>query len=103
MTKKVATRGLRFFGWAMVLLLYVGSAYSHGLLQDPPSRNWFCGAVTKPHEVTWGDPEYPICGEAFDPFENGPADGYQFMSVLTHTQGRSSVTPSAKSCVRLWQ
>ena len=94
MTRRVTTKSVMVFCWAVVLWsIDLGSGFGHGLMQDPPSRNWFCGAVTKPHEVTWGEPEYPICGEAFEPFENGPADGYQFMSVLTHTQGRSEVTP----------
>ena len=32
---------------ACVLLGFVSGAASHGLIQDPPSRNWFCGAITK--------------------------------------------------------
>ena len=94
MSLTLTTRNLRSIGLTVVLLaLFTGSAMGHGLMQDPPSRNWFCGAVTKPHEVSWGDPEYPICGDAFEPFANQSADGYQFMSVLTHTQGRSVVSP----------
>ncbi len=86
------TKQWTFFGCAIMLLIFVGNAFGHGLMQDPPSRNWFCGAVTKPHEILWGDPEYPVCGEAFENFD-GAAGGYQFMSALTHTEGRSVVTP----------
>lgn len=65
----------------------------HGLVEDPPSRNWICGAVTKPHEVENGVAQYPECGAAFD-FQQG---GYQFMSVLTHDVGRQS---SPQQCLR---
>lgn len=64
-------------------------AHGHGLIQNPPSRNWFCGAHTKPDEV--GRPgEYAECADAFSDDFSG---GYQFMSVLTHTQGRAVVSP----------
>jgi predicted carbohydrate-binding protein with CBM5 and CBM33 domain len=64
-------------------------ANGHGLVEDPPSRNWFCGGITKPHEVDNGVAQYPECGTAFK-FQQG---GYQFMSVLTHNVGRSGVSP----------
>ncbi|MDC0714519.1 lytic polysaccharide monooxygenase [Stigmatella sp. ncwal1] len=67
----------------------VSVGHSHGLIQEPPSRNWYCGVVTKPDEV--GRPgEYAECADAFSSDPNG---GYQFMSVLTHAQGRAVVTP----------
>ena len=65
-----------------------GAAFAHGLIQEPPSRNWFCGAVTKPHEILSDSAQYPACGDAFSAEGMGPNDGYSFMSVLTHTQGR---------------
>ena len=74
----------------MVLLIADVDAYGHGLIEDPPARNWFCGAVTKPDEVLYGTPEYPQCAGAFASDFQG---GYQFMSVLTHARGRASVTP----------
>ena len=63
---------------------------AHGLIQDPPSRNWFCGAITKPDHITNGTAKYPECKTAFDTNWTG---SYNFMSVLTHTKGRSEVTP----------
>lgn len=66
------------------------SLLAHGLIQDPPSRNWFCGAITKPDEVINGTAKYPECKTAFDTNQTG---SYNFMSVLTHTTGRMGVTP----------
>ncbi|MEK8034036.1 lytic polysaccharide monooxygenase [Ideonella sp. DXS29W] len=63
---------------------------AHGLIQDPPSRNWFCGAITKPDEIANGTAKYPECKTAFDTNMTG---SYNFMSVLTHTKGRAEVTP----------
>jgi len=68
---------------------------AHGLIQSPPSRNWFCGAVTKPDEVTNGVAQFPVCGGAF---AFNQIAGYNFMSVLTHTQGRSVVGPRSNVC-----
>ena len=79
--------GLAALAWAAI-----GGAAAHGLVQDPPSRNWYCGAVTKPDQVRWGTPQYPQCGKAFDSHPD-PNAGYQFMSVLTHARGRAVVTP----------
>ncbi|AKJ31869.1 lytic polysaccharide monooxygenase [Caldimonas brevitalea] len=66
-----------------------GAACAHGLIQDPPSRNWFCGSVTKPNH-TGSAAQHPECAQAFAADRNG---GYNFMSVLTHTRGRAAVTP----------
>ena len=73
-------------------------AQSHGLVQDPPSRNWFCGAVTKPDHVANGTAQYPVCGNAFNAAAVTPNDGYSFMSVLTHTTGRLGVGPRTNVC-----
>ncbi|WP_111642934.1 lytic polysaccharide monooxygenase [Marinimicrobium alkaliphilum] len=62
------------------------SALGHGLINEPASRNWICGAVTKPDQAEPGS----ICAEAFEGDFNG---GYQFMSVLTHSLGRKGVSP----------
>lgn len=75
---------------AVALIGAAGTAAGHGLMEDPPSRNWICGAISKPDEVLNGVAETPICGEAFADDFNG---GYQFMSVLTHDRGRTAVTP----------
>lgn len=83
---------------AVVLLALcglAGGALAHGLIQSPPSRNWFCGAVTKPDEVTNGVAQFPVCGGAF---AFNQLAGYNFMSVLTHTQGRSVVGPRPNVC-----
>ncbi len=83
---------------ACVLAFLPMTALSHGLIQDPPARNWFCGAITKPDQVANGTAQYPVCGNAFSapgiPFEAG----YSFMSVLTHTTGRAGVGPRANVC-----
>lgn len=86
------------FKAAVVLLALcglAGGALAHGLIQSPPSRNWFCGAVTKPDEVTNGVAQFPVCGGAF---AFNQIAGYNFMSVLTHTQGRSVVGPRSNVC-----
>jgi len=69
---------------------FVSTASGHGLVENPPSRNWYCGAITKPDEVLNGNAQYPECGDAFANDFNG---GYQFMSVLTHDVGRAGVKP----------
>jgi len=84
---------------ALCLLLSLAStAFSHGLVQDPPARNWFCGAVTKPDQVQNGVAQYPVCGNAFFAPGIEATAGYSFMSVLTHTTGRQGVGPRANVC-----
>ena len=81
-----------------LLAFFANGVFAHGLVQDPPARNWFCGAVTKPDHVANGVAQYPVCGNAFTapgiPFEAG----YSFMSVLTHTTGRAGVGPRTNVC-----
>jgi chitin-binding protein len=89
----IRSRNATIVGLAFITLS--GSAYGHGLIQSPPSRNWFCGAVTKPDHVSNGTAQYPVCGQAF---AADPIGGYSFMSVLTHTLGRSAVGPRANVC-----
>ncbi len=64
-----------------------GTAFGHGLMTEPPSRNATCGLPEdqKPHNAT-----IPACVDAFAQDQNG---GYQFMSVLTHDVGRQGVNP----------
>jgi chitin-binding protein len=81
------------FKTPMAGLCILGSAigaFAHGLVESPPSRNWICGAVTKPDEIGNGKAKYPVCAEAFEP---NPIAAYNFMAVVTHTLGRSEVTP----------
>jgi chitin-binding protein len=73
-------------------------AFAHGLVQDPPARNWFCGALTKPDHVQNGVAQYPVCGGAFFAPGVEPTAGYSFMSVLTHTTGRAGVGPRTNVC-----
>lgn len=73
-------------------------AFAHGLVQDPPARNWFCGFLTKPDQVQNGVAQYPVCGGAFFAPGIEPTAGYSFMSVLTHTTGRLGVGPRANVC-----
>lgn len=80
---KIAAAGLLLFS-------STSTVSGHGLLQNPPARNWFCGAVTKPDHVINGVAQYPVCSGAFASDFSG---GYSFMSVLTHGQGRAVVSP----------
>src|SRR5688572_30646904 len=88
---------LRVAGFVLFALFSL-QALPHGLVQDPPSRNWFCGAVTKPDHVANGTAQYPVCGNAFNAAGVSPNDGYSFMSVLTHTTGRLGVGPRSNVC-----
>jgi len=81
-----------------VFAAFAMSASGHGLMQDPPARNWFCGAVTKPDQVQNGVAQYPVCGGAFFAPGIEPTAGYSFMSVLTHTTGRQGVGPRTNVC-----
>lgn len=83
---------------ACVLLGFVSGAGSHGLIQEPASRNWFCGAITKPDQVANGTAQYPVCGNAFSAPGIEFTAGYSFMSVLTHTTGRAGVGPRQNVC-----
>jgi chitin-binding protein len=78
--------------------MFSTAAMSHGLVQDPPARNWFCGAVTKPDHVANGTAQYPVCGNAFNAPGVDPNAGYSFMSVLTHTTGRDGIGPRTNVC-----
>ncbi len=64
--------------------------FARGVMEDPPARNWLCGVVTKPDEVLYGNPEFPICRAALAPDQHA---GYSFMSVQTHDRGRAFVQP----------
>lgn len=65
----------------LLSLVLSGTALGHGLMSEPASRNWLCGAITKPDQAPAGS----ACAQAFANDSNG---GYQFMSVLTHDIGR---------------
>jgi len=71
---------------------------AHGLIQDPPARNWFCGALTKPDQVINGTAQFPVCGDAYNAPGMDPNAGYNFMSVLTHTRGYGALGARANVC-----
>ena len=81
-----------------VLVALSGSSFGHGLVRDPPARNWYCGAITKPDQVANGTAQYPVCGDAFNAPGLDPNAGYSFMSVLTHTTGRAGVGVRSNVC-----
>jgi chitin-binding protein len=81
-----------------LLLNFAATAFGHGLIQDPPSRNWFCGFLTKPDQVQNGVAQYPVCGNAFFAPGTNTTDGYSFMSVLTHTTGLEGIGPRENVC-----
>ena len=72
-------------------ILLCSVCFGHGLIESPASRNYFCGVITKPHQSGTPDAEYPICAKAF---EGTGTEGYNFMSVLTHTRGRLRPLPT---------
>lgn len=81
-------------GLGAMLLMFSAVTFSHGFVDSPGARNYFCGKVTKPDEVANGVAKYPVCGDAFATDPNG---GYSYMSVLTHHQGRKVLGPVAKN------
>ena len=81
-----------------LLILTSDPLQAHGVIQSPPSRNWFCGAITKPDQVRNGTAAFPVCGEAFAGKGLDPSQGYQFMSVLSHDQGLFVQGPKSNVC-----
>ena len=69
------------------LAFFAADVSAHGLVQDPPARNWFCGVLTKPDQVQNGVAQYPVCGGAFFAPGIEPTAGYSFMSVLDAHHG----------------
>ncbi|MEM1206342.1 MAG: lytic polysaccharide monooxygenase [Acidobacteriota bacterium] len=87
---RTSCRPTTLLSLSVLAVLAAAPVLGHGLMEEPASRNWFCGAITKPDQVANGTATYPICGDAFATDFNG---GYSFMSVLTHDVGRAGVTP----------
>ena len=94
----MAHKTFRAAAAGLVLLGLAGTVSAHGLIQNPPARNWFCGAITKPDHVQNGVAQYPVCGNAFFAPGIEPTAGYSFMSVLTHTQGYAVLGPRTNVC-----
>lgn len=76
----------------LVVLGCTAAVFSHGVIEFPPSRNWFCGVETKPDELSFGNnsAKYPACSTAF---KVNQLAAYNFMAVVTHTLGRTTVKP----------
>jgi len=73
-----------------VFLVLTTLAFGNGLIENPPSRSWYCGYTTKPDHLVNKIAKYPVCSTAFAAI---PDAGYRFMSVLTRSEGRAKVTP----------
>jgi chitin-binding protein len=71
-----------FFG-----VLAFNNAYSHGLIENPPSREYFCGKVTKPEHTESAALAYEECRPVLTKDGKYNGDIYQFMSVLSHSRG----------------
>ncbi|KTD56777.1 chitin-binding protein [Legionella santicrucis] len=71
------------------LMLFQLSAHSHGLIEKPMSREYFCGKTTQPHHIEPGNKlPYEECRPILTKEDGGyNHDVYQFMSVLSHTRG----------------
>jgi chitin-binding protein len=71
------------------------TAHAHGLIEEPPSREWICGKETQPDQIKYGtNAKTPACSTAFK--VGDPQAAYNFMGVVTHTWGHSKVTPFPK-------
>jgi chitin-binding protein len=75
---------------AIVLFACATFPRADGLMESPPARNWFCGFKTKPDEIATKTAQFPVCATAFAAI---PMAGYNFMTVVTHSQGRANTTP----------
>nr|HAT8714827.1 hypothetical protein [Legionella jordanis] len=77
--------------WFLLMLLPASVAFSHGVIESPPSREQFCGVESKPDEIFKDKMTHeecrPIMTKADGSMDNSV---YNFMSVLTHTIGRSN-------------
>ncbi|MBL7481197.1 lytic polysaccharide monooxygenase [Legionella bononiensis] len=74
---------------ACFFMLFQQSTHSHGLIEQPGSREYFCGKVTQPHHIEPGNTiPFKECRPILTK-EDGSynQDVYQFMSVLSHTRG----------------
>jgi chitin-binding protein len=78
---------------AMIFFACAASPRADGLMESPPARNWYCGFTTKPDHIATNTAQFPACAAAFA--ANSMA-GYNFMTVVTHSQGRANTTPLPK-------
>lgn len=81
---------------ALGFLMIPSGPEAHGVIENPPSRNWICGYDTRPEHFISGTVKYPACSTAFA-FSPDPRAMYNYMSVVTHGLGRAQVTPLPKN------
>ena len=86
---------IKLAGTGVALMVYSAFSIGHGYVDNPGARNYYCGAVTKPDQAQNGTGEYAVCADAFANDFNG---GYQYMSVLTHAEGRKVEGRSNNVC-----
>lgn len=77
---------------AAIMTMIAASAFGHGVVEKPASREQFCGVETKPHEI-YGKLAHEECRPMLTK-SDGSLDNsiYNFMAVLTHTTGRQGRT-----------
>ncbi|MDP1880248.1 MAG: lytic polysaccharide monooxygenase [Parachlamydiaceae bacterium] len=78
---------------------YGGYVYGHGLIENPPSREYFCGKITRPEHSESPTLPYEECRPILK--KNGAYnnDIYQFMSVLSHSRGyQNNSNPPINVC-----
>ncbi len=69
------------------LLFPIHFAYSHGLIENPPSREFFCGKITRPEHTESKELPFEACRPILKKDGKYNNDVYQFMSVLSHSRG----------------
>jgi chitin-binding protein len=82
---------------SIILLSISTTAYSHGLIESPASREYFCGQITKPHHVEGKELPYEECRPILTKNGKYNNDVYQFMSVLSHSKGYYQSTTLPKN------
>jgi chitin-binding protein len=86
-------RSSLFVALAILQACLTLNVHADGAIESPPARNWICGAVTKPDHFSGGTPLHPECETAF---QDLPMAAYNFMTVVTHSEGRANTTPLPK-------
>ncbi len=74
-------------GLLLLGILSVKNVYSHGLIESPASREYFCGKITRPEHTESGELPYEQCRPILKKEGKYNNDIYQFMAVLSHSRG----------------
>ncbi len=69
------------------------SIQAHGFIDEPPSRMKICGKESQPDQVMLGTAKTMACSTAY---KVDQLAAYNYMAVVTHSWGRSQVTPLPK-------